>query len=55
VAVIVDELVHASWTKGGADDISDGTTGVDVADELGLSLAGIRAFFEKDDLGLLRF
>lgn len=55
MAIVVDELVHASWAEGGADDISDGTAGVDVANELRLSLAGICAFFEKDDLGLLRF
>ena len=50
----VHELVHAPRTKGGSHHISDGHAGVDVADQLGLALAGVSSFLEEDDLGLLR-
>lgn len=50
---VVDQLVHAAWTEGGAYGVDDSHAGVDVADELGLALTGVRALFEQDDLGLL--
>lgn len=51
--VVVDELVHATWAQGGADDVGDGHTGVDVAHQLRLALRCVRAFLQKDDLRLL--
>lgn len=50
---VVDQLVHAARAKSGAHGVNDGHAGVDVADELGLSLTGVSALFEQDDLGLL--
>ena len=51
---VMHELVHSSWPEGGANYISNGNAGIDIADQLGLSLTGVCAFFKKDDLGLLQ-
>ena len=52
--LVVHELVHAPGPQGGAHDISNGNAGVDVADQLGLALAGVRALPQQDDLRLLQ-
>lgn len=51
---VVHELVHSSGAQGGANYISNRNAGIDIADQLRLSLAGVCAFFKEDDLGLLQ-
>lgn len=51
--LVMDELVHSPWPEGGADGVNHCHAGVDVADQLGLPLAGVRALLEQDNLGLL--
>jgi hypothetical protein len=51
---IVHQLVHASRSQRGADDIRDGNAGVDIADELWLALASIRSLFQENNLRLLQ-
>lgn len=51
--LIDDQLVHAAGSEGGADSIDDSQAGVNVGQELALSLGRICAILEKDNLGLL--
>lgn len=51
--VIVDELVHPPWPEGGPYDIDDSQTGIDVTDQLGLALGGIRPLLQQNNLRLL--
>ncbi len=43
---IVDELVHATWPQCGSHCVHDSHACVDVANQLWLTLAGVRALFE---------
>ena len=52
--VIMHELVHAAGPQRGAHGVHDRHAGVDVADQLRLALAGVRALPQQDDLGLLQ-
>lgn len=52
--VVVHELVHAAGAQGGAHSVHHRHAGVDVADQLRLALAGVRALPQQDDLGLLQ-
>jgi hypothetical protein len=54
VSLAVDELVHATRAKSGADDIDYSLAGVDVADELGDTLRRICTLTEQDDTRLLQ-
>ena len=47
------QLVHSPGPESGADSIHNRTAGIDVADQLRLSLAGVRSFLQEDDLRLL--
>ena len=49
----MDQLVHAARPERRPDDVGERGAGVDVGDELGLALGGVRAFPQEDDLGLL--
>lgn len=40
--VVVDELVHAARVEGGADDVGDGSAGIDVAHQLWLPLPRLK-------------
>ena len=40
--VIVDELVHAARVEGGANDVNDGSAGIDVAQQLWLPLPRLK-------------
>mmetsp|Transcript_8737 Transcript_8737/g.32936 ORF Transcript_8737/g.32936 Transcript_8737/m.32936 type:complete len:422 (-) Transcript_8737:9-1274(-) len=51
-AAVEDELVHAARAESGLDGLCDRRTCVDVADDLGLALRGIRALPEQDDAWL---
>ena len=48
------ELVHASGAERGPHHVGHRRAGIDVGDELRLSLAGVRALLQQDDLGLLQ-
>ena len=50
--LVVDQLVHAPRPKRRAHDVDDGLAGVDVGDELALTLGGVRALLEQNDLRL---
>jgi hypothetical protein len=50
--VVVYELVHAPGPQRGPDGVHHRHTGIDVADQLRLALAAVRALLQKDDLGL---
>jgi hypothetical protein len=50
---INDQLVHSSRTKSGSDGISNGTSSIDVAQQLALSLACVSAVFKNNNLRLL--
>ena len=50
---VVHELVHSTSAQSGAHHICHSDAGIDVADQLRLSLAGICPLLEQDDLGLL--
>ena len=52
--VIMYELVHAAGSKRGAHHVCHCYAGIDVADQLRLALAGVRALLEQDDGGLLQ-
>lgn len=52
--VIMDKFVHAAGTQRGAYCVCQRHAGVDVADQLRRALAGVCAFFQQDDLGLLQ-
>ena len=52
--VINDELVHAARAECGAHGIHDRDAGIDVADQLRLALARVRALPQQDDLRLLQ-
>ncbi len=49
-----DQLVHAAGTERGSDGVDDGLARVDVGDQLRPALVVLGAFFEEDDLGLLK-
>ena len=53
-AVVDDQFVHATRSQGGANGVDDRHAGIDVADQLRLSLAGVRALFQQDNWWLLR-
>ena len=52
--IINHKLVHASGTQGGSDSINNGLAGIDVANELRLSLARVCPLFQQDDWSLLK-
>ena len=52
--IVVDELVHPSWTQSGSKHIADGSDGVDVAQQLRFPLGSVCAFLEQYDLRLLQ-
>ena len=52
VSPIEHKLVHAAGSKSGSHGVSDSLACVDIADDLRLSLRGISALLEKDDLRL---
>jgi hypothetical protein len=51
--LVVYQLVHASGAQGRSDGINYCHTGIDITDKLGLPLARVCPFFQKDDLRLL--
>ena len=53
-ALSVHELVHAAGAQRGAHHVCHCVAGVDVADQLRLALARVRAILEQDDLRLLQ-
>lgn len=48
--VVIYQLIHATRTEGSPDDVSDRCAGVNVADKVWLSLTGVCAFFQQDNL-----
>ena len=52
--LIVYQLVHATRTQRGSHNISNCRAGIDVADQLRLALARVRALFEQDHLRSLQ-
>ena len=49
---VEDQLVHAARAQSGANGVSNGLAGVDVADQLALALTGVSALAQEDDLRL---
>ena len=49
----MDEFVHTAWSQRRAHGIHHGLAGINVADELSLTLARVRAFLQQNDLWLL--
>jgi hypothetical protein len=52
-SVIDDEFVHAAWTQRRAHGIDHCHARIDVADQLRLALACVRALPQEDDRRLL--
>jgi hypothetical protein len=50
----VNQLVHTPRSQSGPDSINHRHARIDIADELGLALTGVRALLEQNDLGLLQ-
>lgn len=50
----MDEFVHAPGPEGGAHSVCQCHAGIDVADQLCRALAGVCAFFQKNNLRLLQ-
>ena len=48
----MDEFVHTTGAKGGANDFGDSLTSIDVGDQLTNTLRGIGALPKEDHLGL---
>ena len=53
-SVIYHELVHSAWAERGAHGIHHRDAGIDIADQLRLPLARVRALPQQDDLRLLQ-
>ena len=51
-SVIHDKFVHPARSKGGPDCIDNGSTGVDVGDNLLLAMGILRPFLQQQDLRL---
>ena len=51
-SVVNDELVHSSWPKGCSDSVNDGSTGIDIGDDLLLALSILGTFLQQQNLGL---
>lgn len=51
--IIVNELVHTSRSQSGTHHIGDCCAGIDVAQQLRLTLGSIRSLFQQYDLRLL--
>lgn len=49
-----EELIHAPGTKGGPHRLHHHLAGIDIGNQLLLSLRGIRPFFQKNNLRLLK-
>lgn len=50
--LIVDKLVHATWSQSRPHGIDNRHAGIDVGDELWLALAGVSPLLKENDLRL---
>ena len=55
VPALIDQFIHSTGSKRGADGVHDGHAGIDVANELGLALRCIGSLLEDDDARLLHY